>query len=151
MKEAKAKARLTSYMSLNMEIENQLERLARMKNQEKLPAMKQGDGSQHTSCMHDRLERAIIRRMEFEERVLPQIEAAQEEMEEIEDAINSLHDPMEREVLRLRYIDGESCRLMNWRDVALQMFGTDDERHILATYRLHGKALQSIAKIFDSK
>ena len=151
MKEAKAKERLTSYMSLNIEIENQLERLARMKNQEKLPAMKQGDGSQHISCMHDRLERAIIRRMEFEERVLPQIEAAQEEMEEIEDAINSLHDPMEREVLRLRYIDGENCRLMNWRDVALQLFGTDDERHILATYRLHDKAIQSISKKFDSK
>lgn len=144
--EPMTKKRLANYISLRMEIENQLDRLARMKNQEKIPAIKVGDGSQHTGSAGDRMARAIIRRMEYEERVLPQIEAAQAEMEAIEDAINDMDDPMEREVLRLRYIDGENCRHMNWRDVALQIFGNDDERHMLATYRLHGRALQNLAK-----
>lgn len=97
------------------------------------------------------MERAIIRRMEYEERVMPQIEEAQKEMEEIEAAIDGVPDPMEREVLRLRYIDGENCRLMPWKDVASQLFGDNDERHLLAAYRLHGRALVSISEKKRSK
>ena len=141
------KQRLESYISLRLEIENQLERLTRMRNDEQIPAMRESDGSKHTGSAGDRLERAILRRMEFEARVLPQIEAAQAEMEAIEDAISNVRDPMEREVLRLRYTDGDYCRLMPWRDVALRLFGDNDDCHLLATYRLHAKALQSVKKI----
>lgn len=145
--QAMTKQRLASYVSLKMEIENQLERLARMKNEAKIPAIRQGDGSQHTPGAGDRMERAIIRYMEYEERIMPQIEAIQAEMEEIEATIDSVPDPLEREILRLRYIDGEHCRLMPWKDVSLRMFGDNDERHILAAYRLHGRALVSISDI----
>lgn len=138
------KERLASYVSLRMETDRQLEKLIRMKNEEKLPAMRMGDESKRTGTTGDRLERLIIRRMEYEERVLPLIESAQQEMEAIEDAINALHDPLEREVLRLRYIEGDFYRLMPWREVSLKLFGDDDDRHILATYRTHGRALQRI-------
>ena len=37
--------------------------------------------------------------------------------------------------------------MMPWKDVALRMFGDNDERHILAAYRLHGRALVSISGI----
>ena len=144
------KERLASYVSLRLEVENQLERLARMKNDEKIPAIRSGDESKRTGTAGGRMERAIIRRMEDEERVLPQIEAAQEEMEAIESAISALPDPMEREVLRLRYIDGEYYRLMPWKDVSLRLFGGDDDKHILATFRLHGKALQTLICISNS-
>ena len=93
------------------------------------------------------MERAILQYMEYEERIMPQIEVIQTEMEEIEAAIDSVPDPLEREILRLRYIDGEHCRMMPWKDVALRMFGDNDERHILAAYRLHGRALVSISGI----
>lgn len=139
------KQRLSSYVSLKMEIENQMERLARMKNEAKIPAIRQGDGSQHTPGSGDRMERAILRYMDYEERMTPKIEAIQAEMDEIEAAIDAVADPLEREILRLRYIDGEFCRLMPWKDVALRMFGDNDERHILAAYRLHGQALVSIS------
>ena len=43
--------------------------------------------------------------MEYEERIRPLIEANLREMEKIEEAISQIQDPMEREVLRLRYID----------------------------------------------
>lgn len=138
------KERLASYISLRLEVDNQLERLARMRNDEKIPAMRESDGSQHSPGSGDRMERAIIRRMEYEDRVMPQIEAALAEMETIEQAIYAVADPMEREVLRLRYMEGNYIRHMPWRDVALKLFGDDDKRHMVATYRLHTRALTNI-------
>lgn len=138
------KERLVSYISLRLEVDNQLERLARMRNDEKIPAMRESDGSQHSPGSGDRMERAIIRRMEYEDRVMPQIEAALVEMETIEQAIYAVADPMEREVLRLRYMEGNYIRHMPWRDVALKLFGDDDKRHMVATYRLHTRALNNI-------
>lgn len=138
------KERLASYISLRLEVDNQLERLARMRNDEKIPAMRESDGSQHSPGSGDRMERAIIRRMEYEDRVMPQIEAALVEMETIEQAIYAVADPMEREVLRLRYMEGNYIRHMPWRDVALKLFGDDDKRHMVATYRLHTRALTNI-------
>lgn len=144
--QAMTKQRLASYVSLRTENENRLERLIRLKNEAEIPAIRQGDGSQHTPGGTGRMERAIIRAMEYEERIKPQIEENQREMDAIEAAIDALHDPMEREILRLRYIDCDGCRLMPWKDVALQLFGDNDERHILAAYRLHGRALVSISE-----
>lgn len=138
------KERLASYISLRLEVDNQLERLDRMRNDEKIPAMRESDGSQHSPGSGDRMERAIIRRMEYEDRVMPQIEAALVEMETIEQAIYAVADPMEREVLRLRYMEGNYIRHMPWRDVALKLFGDDDKRHMVATYRLHTRALNNI-------
>lgn len=148
-KKSMTKERLASYISLQTEIENRLERLVRLKNEAEIPALRQGDGSQHTPGAGDRLERAVIRYMEYEESIKPQIESARAEMRAIERAICQVPDPLEREILRLRYIDGKHCRLMPWREVALRLFGDDDERHILAAYRLHGRALVSISKIAD--
>ena len=75
---------------------------------------------------------------------MPQIEAALVEMETIEQAIYAVADPMEREVLRLRYMEGNYIRHLPWRDVALKLFGDDDKRHMVATYRLHMRALNNI-------
>lgn len=140
------KQRLASYISLKMEVDNQLERLARMRAEEKIPAMRESDGSKHTGGRGDRMERAIIRRMEYEDRVLPRIEAAMDEMEAIEDAIYAVADPMEREVLKMRYMDGDHLRHLPWKEIALRLFGDDDEKHMVATYRLHTKALQRITR-----
>ena len=146
IKQPMTKERLMRYRSLRMENENQLERLARLKNCEKIPAPKVSDGSQHTGGASDRMANAVIRRMEYEERIRPLIEANLQEMHEIEDAINQIGDPMEREVLRLRYIDGEYWRQLPWGEVALQIYGDNDERCLVATYRLHSRALNSIKK-----
>lgn len=139
---------LAAYVSLRMENENRLERLARLKNETEIPAIRQGDGSQHSPSTGGRIERAIIRAMEYEEQIKPLIEENRRTMRAIEARIDALPDPMEREVLRLRYIDGDGgCRQMPWKDVALAVFGDNDDRHLLATYRLHGRAIQHIEKI----
>ena len=64
-----AKKRLGQYLSLRTEIEIRLERLERLKNEELLPGRRDDDGAQHTAPAGDRLERAIIRRMEYEARI----------------------------------------------------------------------------------
>lgn len=147
MGEPMTKQRLSQYIYLKMEVDHQLERLARLRNQERLPATQESDSSKHSgSGTGDRMERAIIRRMEYEDRVMPQVEAAMAEMQVIEDAIHSLPNPMEREVLRLRYMEGTCLRHLPWRDVALRLFGNDDDSHMMATYRLHTLALQKISE-----
>ena len=152
MGEPMTKQRLSQYIYLKMEVEHQLERLARLRNQERLPAMQESDSSKQSgSGTGDRMERAIIRRMEYEDRVMPQVEAAMAEMQVIEDAIRSLPNPMEREVLRLRYMEGTCLRHLPWRDVALRLFGDDDDSHMMATYRLHTLALQKISEKNVSK
>ena len=137
------KERLLRYRSLRMENENQLERLARMKSGELFPAIREGEGAQHAGA-GDRLTGAVFRRMEYEERIRPLIEANLREMGEIEAAIGRIQDPMEREVLRLRYIDGACWKPMPWGEVALRIYGDNDERCLMATYRLHSRALASI-------
>ena len=144
-----AKQRLASYRALRLEVDNQLDRLARLRNEEQLPAMRESSGAKSTGGNGDRMERAILRRMEYEERVLPQIEAAKREMAAIEAAIDHVEDPLERECLRLRYISGDGCRMMPWKDVAVAIYGDDDDKYILSIFRIHGRALQSIARRLD--
>ena len=74
-----AKQRLASYRALRLEVDNQLDRLARLRNEEQLPAMRESSGAKSTGGNGDRMERAILRRMEYEERITPQIEAAKRE------------------------------------------------------------------------
>ena len=142
------KKRLQNYIYLRREIENQQERLARMKNEEKLPAPRMdGGGTQHTRTASDRMANAIVRRLEYESEIADSMEGIRVEMASIRGAIAKLQNPMEREVLRLRYCDGDYCRHMPWREVALNIYGDDDEGQMQAIYRLHGRALQNIREI----
>lgn len=135
---------LASYVALRLDVEIMEDRLARLRSEETLPPMREGDGSQHTRGTGDRLERATIRRMEYEEANGPKIRAGRRTMRAIEDAIDDLHDPLERTVLRLRYLDSDNARLVKWGPVAARLFGDDDERYIKAVHRLHNGALEKI-------
>lgn len=76
----------------------------------------------------------------------PLITANDKEIACINAAVHALSDPMEREVLRLRYLDGDgdSYRLMRWREVAIRIYGDDDAKDIISAQRLHDKALLEI-------
>lgn len=153
MGEPMTENRLEQYIYLKMEVEHQFERIARMKSAEKFAPRRESDGSQHTAGDPDRLGKAIDRRMEYEEAVKHQLDAAIDEMRKIEAAISSLRDGQERELLRLRFIDGQEdedgngiTRLMTWPNVALKMFGSDEEKHIQTAYRVRRRALKNIGK-----
>lgn len=148
MGEPITKERLEKYSSLRRSVENQLERLARLKNAELIPAMTESDGSKRAPAVSSsKMENAIVRRMTYEDDIMPDVEAKLAEMEAIRAAINLLSDPQEAEVLRFRYIDGDGYKPMKWRDVALKMYRDDDESKIKAAQRVHERAIENIERI----
>lgn len=147
MGEPVTKQRLKNYILLRRSVENQLERLARMKNSELIPAMHESDGSKHSATSSSKMENAIVRRLLYEDEIKPDIEAKLAEMEEIRAAINRLPDPQEQDVLRFRYIDCEGYRNTPWRDIAIVMYGDDDEAKMQMVFRVHGRALKNIEEV----
>ena len=138
------KERLARYISLRKENENRRERLARLESNAELPPMREADGSQHSGSSGDRMARAVEAYLEYQEQIAPLLAANQREMAAIEDAVAALADPLEREVLRLRYRDGEHCRLLSWREVAMAVYEDDEKRFIDAAIRVHRSALESL-------
>lgn len=138
------KKRLSRYSAIRVELYNLEERLERLKSEETLPPMRPGNGSKPTGGTGDRQERAILRRMEYEERHGPEMEAKRSELRYIEDSINAVADPMERMALRIRYTESETARPTPWRSVAIAIYKDDSDSKMLATYRLLDKALKSL-------
>lgn len=143
------KERLKRYTALRMETDNLLTRLEMLKSEETLPPIRQGDGSKRTAGTGDRQERAIIRRMEYEERTAPTIAANRQEIKEIDKCVAALRDPLEREVITIHYIEVDSYKPLPWRDVAIAMYGNDTEADLLRVHRLHKSALQSLREILQ--
>lgn len=139
------KSQLLRYLALRAENENRLERLARMRSAAELPPMAEGDGSMHTNSSGDRMARAVENCMEYEEQIRPLIASNTAEMQRIEQAVDALDDPLEREVIRLRYMDSSNCRQNLWHDVAVQLYGDDDAKYLHAVMRLHELAIQHLA------
>ena len=146
MNETAWKNKLSQYVYMQKEYYNQLDRLQQLQNDAELPAMQEGDGSQRSLLKTSRMENATIRKIEQEKKINARLKELDREMSEIEDAIDALTDPMQREVLRLRYIDCEDLRLTRWNDVAMKIYGSDEEKYIMAIWRTHKHALQALAK-----
>lgn len=136
--------RLYNYSKIKRQVENQLERLVRMKNEELIPALKMGDESKRNPGASDRMANAVIRRITYENEIAASMEENLAEMDAVRAAIASLPDPMEQEVLSMRYIDCEGYRHTPWRDVAIKIYGDDDESQIRAVHRLHRSAMDNL-------
>ncbi len=157
------------YLSLKKENENRRERLARMKagaeirgrtyeylKDSGVPGRESGRVitnpaapwlmPQHTGSGGDAMAKSVEQYLEYEKEISPLITANDKEIACINAAVHALSDPMEREVLRLRYLDGDgdSYRLMRWREVAIRIYGDDDAKDIISAQRLHDKALLEI-------
>ena len=76
---------------------------------------------------------------------IPRINANKRKMDEIRQTIENLKDPLQRTVLRIRYIDCHNGRLTTWPQIATRIYGGNDEARMKATYRLHNKALEALA------
>ncbi len=167
--QAEKKERLMKYLSLKKENENRRERLARMKAGAEIhgrtyeylkdsgaPGRESGRVitnpaapwlmPQHTGSGGDAMAKSVEQYLEYEKEISPLITANDKEIACINAAVHALSDPMEREVLRLRYLDGDgdSYRLMRWREVAIRIYGDDDAKDIISAQRLHDKALLEI-------
>ena len=136
-----AKKQLMRYSRLKKENENRAETLARMKAAAEFAPSGEPDGSQHTSGDGQRMARAVENYLEYEEQMRPLMEKNRAEMLRIEQAVAQLPDPLEREVLRLRYLDGDAWRLPKWRDVAMKIYGSDERKYLDAVLKIHQTAL----------
>lgn len=89
---------------------------------------------------------AVIRKIELEERLKRTIAEYERKILRIEEAIDSLPNPNERNVLRAKYIVGDPYEVTKWEKVAMAIYRKDDENAVQNATRLHGRALKSIAK-----
>ena len=64
-------------------------------------------------------------RMLHAQNTASQLDDTRKRKTEIEDAITSLDDPLDRAILRARYIHVDGPNLTTWRDVALRICGDD--------------------------
>ena len=139
--------RLFNYIKLKCEVDRHFEQVARMKSAECFAPAREGDGSQHQPGNSDRMGRAVDRRLDYQKRMEPLINANLAEMDAVEVAVNALPDPLERDVLRVRYMEGSSYRHLKWREVAIEIFHNDEERHIKALQRVHDAAIEKIERM----
>lgn len=145
---------LLNYLGWKMQVHNDKERLARAEHEAMWPVAGESSGSQHQPGKGDRMERAVIRKVELDEDLLPRIKENERKMGQIIRAINALDSPLEQEVLRLTYIDGAwnddlqryTYEQATQAEVARKMRGNDDEADTLWVKRLHKQALRSIGK-----
>lgn len=131
-----AKTRLERYTGLRLEVRIRLERLA---------TLQQMDRERPSPCGS--------RSEEYAREIAPIVQANRREMAGIEAAVAALSDPLEREVLRLRYLKPSkdprtgkrSIRHTAWKDISAVLLGNAREDGVRACLRFHGNALSHLA------
>ena len=93
----------------------------------------ESDGSQRNP-QGNSVERAILRVVEYEERINAEIEELTQKRLEIEEVIEAVPDETLREILKRRYL-----MYQKWDKIAEEM-----NRDLRWVYRLHSKALSKI-------
>lgn len=96
------------------------------------------DGSKPVPQGND-TESAVLRVLELEERLGKEIDRLTEKRQEIEQAVNSIPDEVQREVLTRRYL-----LYQKFSEIAIEMGYT--ERRI---FQMHGEALKNISVNFS--
>lgn len=134
IKTAKIKERLKRYTLLLREIENQEERLELMK--------RETPGGRLTETKRARLEEELEKNLK--------IEGAENKL--LESLLESVGEPDERAVIRLRYFDR-----LDWESVTSAIFGAtagfcdNPAKYKDRVFKLHGLALLSLAIALEAK
>lgn len=146
-----AKSILREYIPLRFEAEQLTDRLMRMKSAQIFPSAPEDSGGGVSAPNPHRQENAIVRYMEFEKKTAARLAEIKKKIDAVERAIDRISDPLEREVLKQRYVDCECNQLNEWKSVARQIYGDDDDKNLRATFRLHGRALASFFVTIKSR
>lgn len=136
---------LSKYKGWRLRVKQDNERIAEAENAAQIPSKRDSDGSQHQPRVSGGMP-AADRLIDLKDMLQPTINENLRKMKRIEQAINSLSDPMEQSVLIARYLAGDGIELNKWAAVAKSVYGKDDENAVRNATRLHGRALLSIAK-----
>ena len=107
-----------------------------------------GGGGDGTS----KQDRQVIQKVTLEETIRRMITDEDRERSELEALISEMEKPDEQTVLEMHYFDAA-----NWWTVCAALHGSredydeHEQRYLKRTFKLHGSALQSLAKIYRAK
>lgn len=123
------------YWRANQSIE---QRIMTMKSAETSITPQAGDGSQHIGA-HDPM-KAVDMRVDWCAAHSEDYAKNLAVMREVDKAIDSLRDPLEREILRLRYTDFRYGQQMSWPQVKDALYGKTNVSRT-TVYKLHDDAI----------
>lgn len=97
-------------------------------------------------------ERDYIKKEELEEKLGLLYAEENRRREEIEALIELMEKPIEQTVIELHYLDG-----FPWRQISVALFGNEpdydetEDRYLKRTFKIHGHALQTLARIYKKQ
>jgi len=108
-----------------------------------------GSGSGDRSSKQERDQMKID---ELEEKLGDMYAEENRKREELEDLVIMMKKPKEQTIIEMRYFDD-----FHWREISVALFGEEpdydenEERYLKRVYKIHGSALQSLAKIYKQQ
>lgn len=126
------KSQLEKYLGLSFELKNQLQYLAHLQQLD-----------------HGSIQLQSSRSEEYAKQIAPIVQENRREMQAIESAVAALKNPLEREVIRLRYLSPsidpqtgqQSIRHTTWSEIAFLLYAECDIAAQKRAIRLHNKAI----------
>jgi len=149
----KIKALLESYPRLQKRIDNTEKRIEALDLSMGAPSMSNmsgmpsggRDGSSKT-------ERNVIKKVELEENLAEMYERENRLRERIEGLVELMEKPNEQTVIEMHYLDGAK-----WWPICVALYGEEpdydenEDRYLKRTFKIHGSALQSLARIYGKE
>jgi len=141
------KKRLEEYRSNEREIENQTERLERLKTKITDVGAQNLSGMPHSpSPSHDRYSEYIYRKEELVADIDEMVTQNRKTRTEIEDILKHISKPDERAVIRSRYIDAQEwCDVNDMLHGGKYDFHEKEENYYRRMMYIHSNAISSIA------
>lgn len=143
------KNRLNEYRALCEEIENEFERLDRMRMKAtSVSGMRISDMPRIQPHEFDRTAEIVARIIDLEKDIEGLVDKKKTEGELIESLIRKLEKPDERAIIRVRYLDHEE-----WEDVMFVLFGNRSDynqkydAYKQTMFRRHRSAIAELAKL----
>lgn len=145
----KIKKKLEHYTTYQRRIDNLIERLEYLEETMGSPSTPNlsgepsggGDGTSKT-------ERQVLKKLELEQQIRDMIAGEERERKELETLISLMGKPDEQTVIEMRYLDGAK-----WWAISAALYGNEvdydehEQRYLKRTFKIHGSALQSLAKV----
>ena len=147
----KIKKLLAAFLKLRKRIDNTEKRLEALELSVGAPATPSysgmpGGGGERSSEQ----ERYAIKKEEIQEKLENMYAEENRRREEIEGLIELMEKPNEQTVMEMHYLDG-----IKWRVISVAIWGEkpdydeNERRYLKRTFKIHGSALQSLAKIYN--
>lgn len=150
----KVKAFLKSYLTLQERIDQTEARLMCLElskvsaSTSNLSGMGGGGSNDRSS----KQERNYITEEELNEKLGEMYAEENNQREEIEELVALIRKPKEQAVIQMHYLDGAK-----WQLITVALFGEEEdfdanvERYKNRTFKIHGAALQTLARIYEKK